>query len=415
MTRKRFAMPAVMASVAVLAVAAGAALAAGSAVPAGEPNIPGVEYATGLGAPYLPTTGAPRKLSGFGIGALGGKLQRDAVKAGTAAGKAMGPKVTLKRLKIGYLDIIGGIESADRAHNALRVAFGHVGAQWVYCDGQGDPQKWTTCGNSLIAQGVDLIALTGIDPSTIPTVVQNAKAKNIPIVDCCGTVGPGFAVQMAPNEKLNGQILAKYLAAKLGSKGGKILLVDYPAPWAQDRSKQLKALVAKTPSLSIVAQKTTNPLDLVAGTTKDVTDVLTANPDIGAVWVDFDVAGAVAGKAVQAKYPGKSFPDRPLVVTFHADPSTQALMKEGAIDVVVDNNYDTTAWEVVDAVAEYFARKKPFPKYGVSFKYPGLGDPLSYLLITKANLPKQARKYAAPKVDAVSYFIAKWKAEGFGK
>jgi hypothetical protein len=90
-------------------------------------------------------------------------------------------------------------------------------------------------------------------------------------------------------------------------------------------------------------------------------------------------------------------------------------MKEGAIDVVVDNNYDTTAWEVVDAVAEYFARKKPFPRYGVSFKYPGLGDPLSYLLITKANLPKQARKYAAPKVDAVSYFIAKWKAEGFGK
>jgi ABC-type sugar transport system substrate-binding protein len=407
-------LAALASSVAVLGLAASAAVAGSTATPPGEPTIPGVEYASGLGASYLPTAGADRKLSGFGIGALGGQLRTDAVKAGTAAGKAAG-KANWKRIKVGYLDIIGGIESADRAHNSLRNAFKNIGvtdANWVYCDGAGDPAKWTTCGNSLIAQNVDLIALTGIDPSSIPAVVSAAKAKNIPIVNCCGTVGPGYAASFAPNEKLNGQILAKYLAAKLGSAGGNIMLIDYPAPWAQDRSTQLSALVAKTPSLKIVAKKTTNPLDLVAGTQKDVTDALTANPSIKAVWIDWDTAGAVAGKTVQARFPGKSFPDRPLVVTFHADPSTQALMKEGAIDVVVDNNYDATTWEVADAAAQFFFLKKAWPKYTVSTKYPGIGDPLAYELVTPKNLPKQARKYVAPKVDTVSYFVSKWRAQG---
>lgn len=415
MTRKPLALlAAVVASMAVLAIAVGAATAGSSATPPGEPTIAGVDYASGLGAPYLPTAGADRKLSGFGIGALGGKLQADAIKAGTAAGKAAG-KGTMKPLKIGYLDIIGGIESADRAHNAMRLAAKNIGVtddNWIYCDGAGDPAKWTTCGNSLVAQNVDMIWLTGIDPSSIPSVVQGAKAKNIAIVGCCGTVGPGYAAVFAPNEKLNGQLLAKYLDAKLGSAGGDILLIDYPAPWAQDRSTQLSALVAKTPRLKIVAKKTTNPADLVAGTQKDVTDILTANPNVKAVWVDFDVAGAVAGGAIGKKYPGKSFPDRPLLVTFHADPSTQALMKAGGIDVVIDNNYDGTAWELADATAQFYALKKPWPKYSTGTSYPGIGDPMAYVIVTPKNLPKQARKYVAPKVDVVSYFKAKWKAQG---
>ena len=102
-----------------------------------------------------------------------------------------------------------------------------------------------------------------------------------------------------------------------------------------------------------------------------------------------------------SKYAGKSFPDKPLVVTFHADPSTQSLMRTHAIDAVVDVNYDATAWEMADAVAEHFARGKPFPKYGTSFKYPGIGDPLAYQIVTGANLPP-ANTYVAPKVDTVT-------------
>ena len=50
--------------------AAFAASQASQAVPAGEPTVPGATYASGLGAPYLTTAGAPRKLAGAGIGAI---------------------------------------------------------------------------------------------------------------------------------------------------------------------------------------------------------------------------------------------------------------------------------------------------------------------------------------------------------
>jgi ABC-type sugar transport system substrate-binding protein len=399
-------------------IAFGAAQTNQAAPPPGEPVVPGASYASGLGAPYLTTVGAPRKLAGAGIGAIGGTLGKQALVKGTAAGKAAGKKVKPLSLRIGYLDIIGGIESADRAHNSLRVAFRALGSKWLYCDGQGTPTKWVTCGNSLLAQDIDVLALTGIDPSTIPSVVQAAKAKNIPIVDFGGTVGPGYAAQFAPNETKNGQILAAYLKAKLASQAGvsSIVSIDYPAPWAQQRTAQLKSMVdANSSKLKISVSATTDPTNLIAGTQKLVSDALTADPDTKAIWVSFDTAGQAAGQVVASKYAGKTFPNKPLVVTFHADPSSQVLMRTGGIDAVVDNNYDATAWELANATAEKFARGKAFPPYGTSFKYPGIGDPLAYTIVTKGNLPKGTNKYVAPPTDVVTYFTAKWKAEGLIK
>jgi ABC-type sugar transport system substrate-binding protein len=396
-----------------LAVASVAVAASLAGPPPGEPNVPGATYASGLGAPYLSTKGAPRRLAGAGIGAIGGALGKAAREAGVRAGRAAGPRVTPLKLRVGYLDIIGGIESADRAHNSLRVAFQRLGSTWLYCDGQGTPTKWVTCGNSLLAQNIDVLAVTGIDPSSIPSVVKAAKAKNVPIVDFGGTVGPGYAAQFAPNEGKNGEILAAYLKAKLASQEGtsNIVAIDYPAPWAQERTAKLKALVAANPNLKITVSATTDPTNLIAGTQKIVSDALTADPNVKAIWVSFDTAGQAAGQVVASRFPGKTFPERPLVVTFHADPSTQVLMRRGAIDAVVDNNYDATAWQLADAVAQFFARKKPFPKYGVSFRYPGIGDPLAYEIVTRGNLPPP-RRYVAPKVDVVTYFTTKWRTEG---
>src|SRR5439155_1646621 len=107
---------------------------------------------------------------------------------------------------------------------------------------------------------------------------------------------------------------------------------------------------------------------------------------------------------------GKQFPDKPLVVTFHADPSTQQTMRSGAIDAVVDVNWDATAWEMVDAVAEHFAHGKSYPKYSSTRSFPGIGDPQTYQIVTPKNLPKRGT-YVRPRVDTVSYFISKWKTE----
>ena len=42
-----------------------------------------------------------------------------------------------------------------------------------------------------------------------------------------------------------------------------------------------------------------------------MTDEITANPDLKAFWFGFDTAGQAGGQAVLAKFPGKTFPDKP--------------------------------------------------------------------------------------------------------
>ena len=78
----------------------------------------------------IPHHRAPNKLSAPGIGQYGGAAQALATRLGTAAGKKMGKKAKLKHLVVGYLDIVGGIQSADRVDNAMRVAVSHLGATW---------------------------------------------------------------------------------------------------------------------------------------------------------------------------------------------------------------------------------------------------------------------------------------------
>ena len=273
-----------------------------------------------------------------------------------------------------------------------------------------------TCGNSLIAQGVDMIVLTGIDPSTIPSVVLAAKAKKIPIVDFGGTVGPGYDLQMAPDEVKAGKVLASYLKAKLDSPVGRLEhpLDRLPGSWAQQRTAQLKATRRARPEAEDLGVGDERPDQPDRRHPEDRQRRADRRPepegDLGRVRHGRPGGGPDGGE----QFAGKTFPDKPLVVTFHADPSTQSLMRTHAIDAVVDVNYDATAWEMADAVAEHFARGKPLPKYGTSFKYPGIGDPLAYQIVTGGE-PAPANTYVAPKVDTVTYFITKWKTEGFGK
>jgi ABC-type sugar transport system substrate-binding protein len=274
-----------------------------------------------------------------------------------------------------------------------------------------------TCGNTLLSEGVNVIIQTGIDPSSISSVVSAAKAKGVPVLDMGGQVASGYQAAIYPNEAYSGRVLATYLKDKLSSTSGTadIMATEYPATWAKARTAQLEQVVGNNSSkLKISDTAATDPTNLIAGTQQQVSAELTADPNIKAIWADFDTAGQAVGQEVQQLDGGKSFPNKPLVVTFHADPGTQTLMRSGAIDAVVDNNYDATAWMLANALAEHVARGTKWPGYTDAISYPGIGNPLEYDIVTDKNLPA-ANHYVAPKYDVVSYFIAKWKAEGFGK
>ena len=351
---------------------------------------------------------------GGGIGEGTGSAKAKAKESGEQAAKDAGGATELPPSKtVGFLQILGGIESADRTANAVKVALSEVGYKMVLCDGAGDPTKWATCADSLLGRGVDAIFTTGIEPSAVAPQLKKAKAQDIPFVQVGGLVSPGYNGSYYPDEPEAGKILSEYVLKemdKVPEKPAQIIAHDYPAPWATSRTDELEKLVKAAPDdYEITATTQTDPANLVNGTRKSVTDQITSSPDTNLFWFSFDSAGQVGGQAVAAKFPGKQFPEKPLVATFHADLGTLELMKGGAVDVALDVPYDAGPWVGVDQLLEYWGRDTPFAKEPQP-SYPGIGTVYDYEVVTKDNLPPEG-EYREPANDFVTFFKTKWAAE----
>ncbi|MCK9250410.1 MAG: substrate-binding domain-containing protein [Solirubrobacteraceae bacterium] len=331
-----------------------------------------------------------------------------------AAGKAQAgePTDAPKGKTLGYLTVVGGIDSTVRDRKALEAAAGVMGWKVVYCDGQGDTSKTVTCMNTLLARNVDAILTDGVASSQVAGPLREARKRDIPGIVFSGE-NPGWDAQYGPDEGRKGEVLAEYFKQRLGEIDGevKIAVSAFPQPWASNRTAELEKLVKdEANDLKIVATTAPDPANLIEGGRKAAQDQLTQNPDIKAFWVDYDAVGQVVGQTVAAKFAGKSFPDRPLVATFHADAGTNKLIRSGAIDVVADAPYDAAAWVAVDQLAQLWARDEPLsqelaPSYGDE-----AGDLYTYQVITKDNVPEEGET-ATVKADAGEFFRAKWAAE----
>lgn len=332
--------------------------------------------------------------------------------AGAKVGKAAGAKVKMPKITVGYLQIVGAVESAQRAERGVKQAATALGWKFVRCDAQGVPAQMAKCGDTLLDQNVDVIIQTGIEPSLINAQLKKAKKLGVPVFEHSGLVSASalFAGTYYPDEPKAGKILAAELVKRLNAAGGgEIAVHDYPAPWASKRTDELEKLLAGDAKNKISVAVQTDGANLVAGTQKTVADQLTANANLKAFWFAFDSAGQVGGSVIQQKFAGKSFPEKPLIATFHADLSTNDLIRSGAIDFVVDVAYDAGGWIAVDQAAEFFARKKA-PSKQVRPVYPTLGVGYDYVIVGKNNVPAKG-KYRTPPVDFVAYFKAKWAAE----
>jgi len=355
-------------------------------------------------------------VKGSGVGAGTGSRAAKAIAAGTAAGKAAGDPIAVPKKTIGIINFLGGIESSDRLKSTAVKAARKLGWKSIVCDGKGTPTVFVTCGNSLLDQGVDAIVEIAIEPGTIQPVLDKAAKQNpaVPVIQIGGGAVPQGDLDgnYGPDEAKAGQLLTDYLDTKLTALPDSTvptIVHDFPAAWAKLRTDQYRNWVKTQSKVKIVATTITDAANLVQSTRKTVADQLTAHPDVKAFWFSFDTTGQVGGQVISAKYPGKSFPDKPLVATFHADLGTLALMAKGNIDVTSEANYDAASWIAMDQLSGFFARQTAISKENQP-SYPGVGDLFSYQIVTKDNLPP-AGQYFPPTVDVVNYFNSKWKAE----
>jgi ABC-type sugar transport system substrate-binding protein len=351
--------------------------------------------------------------TGWGIRPAGGAEQEKAEAAGVEAGEEKKQVKLPEGITVGYINYLNGLESGDRLHDSAVLAAAQLGWTVKNCDAKGTPSLFVQCGTSLLAEGVDAIIESGIEAGQLGPVMTKAKAAGVPVVQEGGGGVPQatFAGNYGPNEATAGEILSKALIAKLSEQSGnpEVAIHDFPARWGAERTEVFEKELSEQSKIKIADSVETDPVDPVGFTRSTVTTELTENPNLSAFWVTFDVPGQVAGQTVAQKFPGKEFPEKPLVATFHADHGTVALMAAGAIDMVSEVNYDAAAWMAVDGVAQELAREEQMSQENQP-KYPVIGDPFTYQIVTTENLPPEDG-YAAPKWDVPSYFIAKWNTE----
>jgi ABC-type sugar transport system substrate-binding protein len=349
-----------------------------------------------------------------GTGAYAAK----AIAAGKVAAKdAGGPTTKLPSgITVGIINFLNGIQSSDRLSDTTTFAASQLGWKTIVCDGKGTPADFVSCGDSLLAQGVKAIIAIAEEPNQLQSVLVKAKAAGVPVTQCGGGAEPlgDFAGNYGPDEQEAGQLLSNYVTAQLDKLPGNpsVVIHNYPAQWGADRTLQFTNALKKQSKIKVAADVTTDASNIVPFTRNAVTDEIQQDPSAKAYWFTFDTTGQIGATVLAAKYHGESFPQRPMVVTFHGDPATFTLMREGDIDATSDTNYDAGCWIAIDQEAEFLARHRTENPANQP-SYPVIGDPFTYEIITKSNVPP-AGHYFTPKWDIPSYFISKWKAE-FGR
>src|SRR5690349_2580748 len=118
-----------------------------------------------------------------GVQAGTGSRRDEAAEAGKKAAEAAGGKVDLPKKRAGILQILGAIESTQRVENTLTEAIKSVGWTSTVCDAQGDPKKMAACGDSLLDRNVDVMFVSGVEPSLIKGQLRKAKQQHVPVVE----------------------------------------------------------------------------------------------------------------------------------------------------------------------------------------------------------------------------------------
>lgn len=356
---------------------------------------------------------ASTQTKGEGIRAGTGTAAERAAAAGEEAARETGEPVRLEEKTIGIVNFLNGIESSDRLVSTNELAARMLGWRTLVCDGRGTPTQFVACGNQMLDRGVDGIVMIAIEPGQVQQVLTKARAAGVPVIQTGGGAVPdGYDGNYGPDEYRAGEVLVDVLLPmldELPEDPVDIAVHDFPAGWARTRTDALRDALRDQSKVEISADTVTDGANLVPFTQKTVADQITQNPDLKTFWVAFDTAGQVTGQVVTSRYRGREFPERPLVVTFHADLGTIELMRKGDIDMASEVNYDAGVWIGIDNMAEFFARRTPMMQENQP-TYPVIGDPFTYRVVEKDDLPPRG-EYFAPEWDIPAYFEAKWRAE----
>jgi len=326
------------------------------------------------------------------------------------AGEAeMAPE--LPDIKIGYLQWVYADEAGKRIEDAAKEAVDFLGWEYETCDAGGDPVQMPICGNQLLDSDIDVMLTDGIPEALITDVLERAEEEGVPVLSAGGEVDPRdfYVASFASDDTDLGVQLANYVVGQLPD-GARMIVQTFPAAWSDKRIEGLNSVIDGN-NIEIVDMWEVDATNMVAGTGAGVTTKLQRFEDLGVVWINFSVASIGAASAIGALYPNADDPERPLLVTFYANPTTVNDIRDGRVDAAVDEKLEWQSWAQVDAVAEWLANGTQ-PSQERAPDYDGRNFSVRQVVTidTVNAMPADSTEVPAPNPpgDYEEYFRNKW-------
>jgi ribose transport system substrate-binding protein len=246
----------------------------------------------------------------------------------TAALTAMASmSVSAEGLKIGYTCMDGTNPFFVALEGAIREVVEANGDELISVDPANDSNTQIDQIEDLISQNIDLMFVNPVDADGIIPALDALQEADIPMFGFDTEVGDmSYLVSYAGSDNYNaGYVCGKDLAEKLPD-GGDILVLDSPTMQSvTDRTNGfLDALEESGVTFNVVGQQDAQGNQQVAN--EKATDLLTANPDVVAIFGGNDPTALGAYAAADAA--GVT----PLIYGVDGSPDVKALLKDTMIE-----------------------------------------------------------------------------------
>jgi ribose transport system substrate-binding protein len=206
-----------------------------------------------------------------------------------------------------------------------------LGMNYVEFTSENSPAKQMDNVKTALTRGVSAIVMGPVSSTSTPPVLRLLKEKSVPIA--FAGIGPqagqtDYTSAVTANNYETGKAQGSYVCKLAKERGGnKIAMLSLP----QDRENAQKYMKGAKESFSADGCDLVQVLETHGLTVNEAVsqanDILTAHPDVKAIYGMYDEAATGAAKALQTR----GLTGKVAVVTADGSPTTIKLLRDGAI------------------------------------------------------------------------------------
>lgn len=256
-------------------------------------------------------------------------------------------------------------------------------------DGNGDQVATNNQVNTYITRGFNALINIASDNNQMGGVIENAKKADIPFVSTFSGMVPGITVDIGSNNVVDGAIAASELVARINGRGHVVKMNWNVLPALQERDRGFWAVMKEFKDVKVTEIEVKVP-GQVEDTYNQLTNALTADKDIAAVWAGWNEVAVGAVRAVEQAKRDKDI----FIVSMDGSPGEFDLIRKGS-PLIATVAYDVPGMGLAAVKAAADAVDgKAFPARQL-YKKP--------CLVTKPTVPAQG---AFPDFKSCALFSA---------